>query len=212
MPELTTSNTCRSWSPTASAPEPDAGTNAFCEWFSARLRAHLRENDSSSIVSAPPAAIGYSAIGSYAPAGDVEGFVTYRSASAGPGHQPADQRRVFEVERIAQGKHLYRSGNPVRRDPLALIARGRLSACTRAARSTLNAHEHSPRRREEAAETHPPQRRLRRRLRVAARQGEHGGRRSSGRRTPGRMPAPRTSSCCRSRSSRRSRTEPRRPT
>ncbi|MEO6200646.1 MAG: hypothetical protein ABIX44_05725 [Cryobacterium sp.] len=86
---------------------PLPGTDAILRVVFRQAQAHL-ENGGSSIISAPPAAIGHSAISRYAPAGDIEGFVTYGiGIGRTAGTHPQTRVRVYEVERIALGKHLY---------------------------------------------------------------------------------------------------------
>ncbi|TFD31823.1 hypothetical protein E3T40_13770 [Cryobacterium sp. TMT1-19] len=57
---------------------------------------------------APPEVLGYGAITRYAPAGDFEGYVTYGIGVGRPMDTvPQTPVRVYEVEKIEQGQHLY---------------------------------------------------------------------------------------------------------
>ncbi|MDH6237553.1 hypothetical protein [Cryobacterium sp. CG_9.6] len=61
-----------------------------------------------SIVSAPPLALGFPAITRYSPAGDFEGYVTYGIGIGRPDTATSTTPiRVYEVEKIEQGQHLY---------------------------------------------------------------------------------------------------------
>lgn len=86
---------------------PMPGTSSILRVVFHVAQAHT-EDGKSSIVSAPPAFIGYKGITRYASAGDFEGYVSYgigvgRPLSTSP-HTPV---RVYEVEKIEQGQHLY---------------------------------------------------------------------------------------------------------
>jgi hypothetical protein len=88
-------------------PIPMEGTDSILRVVFRLAQAHT-EDGTSSVLQAPPTAVGLSAITRYAPAGDFEGTVTY---GIGVGHPvPSTVNtavRVFEVERIEQGRHLY---------------------------------------------------------------------------------------------------------
>jgi len=88
-------------------PIPMDGTDSILRVVFRLAQAHT-EDGSSSVLEAPPTAVGLSAITRYAPAGDFEGTVSY---GIGVGHPvPSTVNtavRVYEVERIEQGRHLY---------------------------------------------------------------------------------------------------------
>lgn len=71
-------------------------------------QAHTADGTASTVTSAPPPAIGYKALAGYAPAGDVEGVLSY---GIGVGRSmasvPETRVRVYEVEKIDRGRHLY---------------------------------------------------------------------------------------------------------
>lgn len=86
---------------------PMPGTSSILRVVFHMAQAHL-ENGSSSIVKAPPAVIGYTAITRYAAAGDFEGYVSYGIGVGRPvTPSPHTRVRVYEVEKIEQGQHLY---------------------------------------------------------------------------------------------------------
>lgn len=88
-------------------PIPMPDTNRILRVVFNVAQAHTEEGQSS-IVSAPPAFVGYDAITRYAPAGDFEGYVTYGIGVGRPMDTvPQTPVRVYEVERIEQGEHLY---------------------------------------------------------------------------------------------------------
>ena len=88
-------------------PIPMPGTNGILRVVFNVAQAHT-ERGESSVVSAPPAVIGFDAITRYAPAGDFEGYVTYGIGIGRPMDTvPRTQVRVYEVEKIEQGEHLY---------------------------------------------------------------------------------------------------------
>jgi hypothetical protein len=88
-------------------PIPMDGTASILRVVFRLAQAHT-EDGQSSVLEAPPTAVGLSAITRYAPAGDFEGTVSY---GIGVGHPvPSTVNtavRVYEVERIEQGRHLY---------------------------------------------------------------------------------------------------------
>lgn len=86
---------------------PMPGTNAILRVVFRQAQAHL-ENGTSSIVSAPAPVIGYTAITRYASAGDFEGYVSYGIGVGRPADtNPQTRVRVYEVEKIELGQHLY---------------------------------------------------------------------------------------------------------
>ncbi len=98
---------------------PLPGTAAVLRVRFNPAQAHTDDGTASTIVSAPPAAVGYPAIASYAGAGDFEGYVTY-GVGVGVGRAGAagqSQVRVVEVEKVEQGQHLYVVAVQVDRTP-----------------------------------------------------------------------------------------------
>jgi hypothetical protein len=88
-------------------PIPMPGTSSILRVVFHVAQAHT-EDGQSSVVSAPPAVIGHQAITRYAPAGDFEGYVTYGIGVGRPlATAPKTPVRVYEVEKIEQGQHLY---------------------------------------------------------------------------------------------------------
>ncbi|WP_166790391.1 AMIN-like domain-containing (lipo)protein [Cryobacterium tagatosivorans] len=86
---------------------PMPGTNAILRVVFRQAQAHL-ENGTSSIVSAPAPVIGYPAITRYASGGDFEGYVSYGIGVGRPADtNPQTRVRVYEVEKIELGRHLY---------------------------------------------------------------------------------------------------------
>jgi hypothetical protein len=87
-------------------PMPDADTILRITFHQAQ--AHTLDGKSSTVVSAPPALLGYQALTRYAPAGDFEGVLTYGLGVGRPSStHPRTPVRVYEVEKIEQGQHLY---------------------------------------------------------------------------------------------------------
>ena len=83
------------------------GTDAILRVVFRQAQAHL-EDGTSSIVSAPPEVIGYPAITRYASAGDFEGYLSYGIGVGRPADtNPQTRVRVYEVEKIELGEHLY---------------------------------------------------------------------------------------------------------
>lgn len=88
-------------------PIPMPGTNTILRVVFHTAQAHT-EDGQSSVVLSPPAFVGYKAITRYAPAGDFEGYVTYGIGVGRPlSSTPQTPVRVYEVEKIEQGQHLY---------------------------------------------------------------------------------------------------------
>ncbi|WP_427006462.1 AMIN-like domain-containing (lipo)protein [Pseudarthrobacter sp. H2] len=87
---------------------PMPGTASILRVVFHSAQAHSADGTSSTIVSAPPESVGYKAITSYAQAGDFEGYVSYGIGVGRPmGTVPQTKVRVYEVEKIEQGQHLY---------------------------------------------------------------------------------------------------------
>lgn len=83
------------------------GTNTVLRVVFHPAQAHL-EDGRSSVVASPPAFVGYRAITRYAPAGDAEGYLSYGIGVGRPMKStPRTPVRVYEVEKIEQGRHLY---------------------------------------------------------------------------------------------------------
>ncbi|WP_327012480.1 hypothetical protein [Cryobacterium sp. GrIS_2_6] len=73
-----------------------------------RLAQAHTEDGISSVFEAPPEAVGLAAITRYASAGDFEGTVTYGIGVRHPVPSTVNTAvRLYEVERIEQGRHLY---------------------------------------------------------------------------------------------------------
>ena len=85
---------------------PLPGTAAVLRIRFTPAQAHT-EDGASSVVSAPDGAVGFTAITSYADAGDYEGYVTYGVGIGRAGSTAQSQIRVIEVEKIEQGQHLF---------------------------------------------------------------------------------------------------------
>lgn len=89
-------------------PVPLPGTGSILKVVFRGAQAHTADGTASSIKSSPGPSIGYKALTSYAPAGDFEGVLSY---GIGVGRQmgtvPETKVRVYEVEKIEQGQHLY---------------------------------------------------------------------------------------------------------
>ncbi|MCB5291177.1 hypothetical protein [Arthrobacter sp. SO3] len=89
-------------------PVPMPGTGAILKVVFHGAQAHTEDGTASSITSAPAPSIGYPALTSYAPAGDFEGVLTYGIGVGRPtGTVPETKVRVYEVEKIEGGQHLY---------------------------------------------------------------------------------------------------------
>jgi hypothetical protein len=88
-------------------PIPLPGTGSILRVVFTVAQAHTEQGEPS-IVSAPPSVIGFDAITRYSPAGDFEGYVTYGIGVGRPMDTVAQTPvRVYEVEKIEQGEHLY---------------------------------------------------------------------------------------------------------
>ncbi|WP_427129575.1 AMIN-like domain-containing (lipo)protein [Pseudarthrobacter sp. S9] len=89
-------------------PIPMPGTGSILEVTFRGAQAHAADGTASSVKSAPAPSIGSKALTSYAPAGDFEGVVSYGIGVGRPmGTVPETKVRVYEVEKIEQGQHLY---------------------------------------------------------------------------------------------------------
>ncbi|MHA7223644.1 AMIN-like domain-containing (lipo)protein [Arthrobacter sp. RHLT1-20] len=84
------------------------GAGAILKVVFRGAQAHTADGTASTIERAPALAIGYPALTSYAPAGDFEGLLSY---GIGVGRilspVPETKIRVYEVEKIDKGQHLY---------------------------------------------------------------------------------------------------------
>jgi hypothetical protein len=84
------------------------GTGSILKVTFRGAQAHTADGTASTVTSAPAPAIGYKALTSYAPAGDFEGVLTYGIGVGRPMNPvPETKVRVYEVEKIEQGQHLY---------------------------------------------------------------------------------------------------------
>ncbi|MBT1001213.1 hypothetical protein KIH31_01245 [Paenarthrobacter sp. DKR-5] len=89
-------------------PVPMPGAGSILRIVFHNAQAHTLDGKSSTIVSAPPQAVGFKGITRYAPAGDFEGVVTYGVGVGRPVSKlPHTPVRIYEVEKIEQGQHLY---------------------------------------------------------------------------------------------------------
>ncbi|WP_445153600.1 AMIN-like domain-containing (lipo)protein [Arthrobacter sp. Hor0625] len=89
-------------------PIPMPGTGAILKVAFHGAQAHTSDGKASTIKTSPPQAIGYRALTRYAPAGDFEGVLSYGLGVGRPGTAaPQTKVRVYEVEKIEQGRHLY---------------------------------------------------------------------------------------------------------
>lgn len=89
-------------------PVPMPGTGAIVKVVFRGAQAHTADGKASTIKSSPAPSIGYRALTSYAPAGDFEGVLSYGIGVGRPGTTvPPTKVRVYEVEKIEQGRHLY---------------------------------------------------------------------------------------------------------
>ncbi len=85
---------------------PNAGSIVKVTFRGAQ--AHSADGTAGSVTYAPPPAIGYVALTSYAPAGDFEGVVSFGLGIGRPlDAVPETRVRVVEVEKVEQGKRLY---------------------------------------------------------------------------------------------------------
>ncbi len=89
-------------------PVPMPGTGAILKVAFRGAQAHTADGTASTVKSSPAPSIGYRALTSYAPAGDFEGVLSYGIGVGRPGTSaPTTKVRVYEVEKIEQGRHLY---------------------------------------------------------------------------------------------------------
>lgn len=89
-------------------PVPVPGAGAILKVVFRGAEAHEANGTGSSLKTAPPPAIGYKALSSYVPAGDLEGVLSYGVGVGRPMEKVPDTKvRVYEVEKIEQGRHLY---------------------------------------------------------------------------------------------------------
>ncbi|XTR53182.1 AMIN-like domain-containing (lipo)protein [Pseudarthrobacter sp. So.54] len=89
-------------------PVPMPGTGAILKVAFRGAQAHTADGTASTITSTPAPAIGYPALTSYAAAGDFEGILSYGIGVGLPvGTVPQTKMRVYEVEKIEAGRHLY---------------------------------------------------------------------------------------------------------
>ncbi|MFF2245320.1 hypothetical protein ACFVTM_14195 [Arthrobacter sp. NPDC058130] len=89
-------------------PIPMPGTGTILEVTFRGAQSHTADGTASTVTSAPPPAIGYHALTSYAPAGDFEGVLSYGIGVGRPmSTVPETKVRINEVEKIEQGQHLY---------------------------------------------------------------------------------------------------------
>ncbi|MDQ0819845.1 hypothetical protein QFZ79_002135 [Arthrobacter sp. V4I6] len=89
-------------------PVPLPGAGAVLKVVFRGAQAHTADGTASTVKSAPPPGIGYKALTGYAQAGDFEGVLSY---GLGVGRSmatvPETRVRVYEVEKIQHGQHLY---------------------------------------------------------------------------------------------------------
>ncbi|CAI3802589.1 AMIN-like domain-containing (lipo)protein [Pseudarthrobacter sp. MM222] len=89
-------------------PVPLPGAGAILKVVFRGAQAHTADGTASTVTSAPPPGVGYKALTSYAPAGDFEGVLSYGLGVGRPMPAVPETRvRVYEVEKIQQGQHLY---------------------------------------------------------------------------------------------------------
>jgi hypothetical protein len=89
-------------------PVPLPGAGAILKVVFRGAQAHAADGTSSTVKSAPPQSIGYRALTGYAQGGDFEGVLSYGIGVGKPmGTVPETRVRVYEVEKIQQGQHLY---------------------------------------------------------------------------------------------------------
>jgi hypothetical protein len=87
-------------------PMPDADTILRITFR--QSQAHTADGKSSTVISAPPAFLGYPALTRYALGGDFEGVLTYGIGVGRPSStHPRTPVRIYEVEKIEEGQHLY---------------------------------------------------------------------------------------------------------
>ena len=89
-------------------PVPLPGAGATLKVVFRGAQAHTADGTASTVTNAPPPGIGYRALTGYAPAGDFEGVLSYGLGVGRPMPTVPETRvRVYEVEKIQQGQHLY---------------------------------------------------------------------------------------------------------
>ena len=89
-------------------PIPMPGTATIIEVTFRGAQAHTADGTASTVTSAPAPKIGYTALTSYAQSGDIEGVLGYGIGVGRPMPTvPETKVRVYEVEKIDQGQHLY---------------------------------------------------------------------------------------------------------
>ena len=89
-------------------PIPMPGTGSILEVTFRGAQSHTADGTASTVTSAPAPAIGYQALTSYAQSGDFEGVLSYGIGVGQPmSTVPETKVRVYEVEKIDQGQHLY---------------------------------------------------------------------------------------------------------
>lgn len=89
-------------------PVPMSGTGAILRVVFHGAQAHTADGTASTITHAPALALGFPALTSYAPAGDFEGVLSYGLGVGRPRDTvPETKVRVYEVEKIEAGQHLY---------------------------------------------------------------------------------------------------------
>lgn len=89
-------------------PVPLPGAGATLRVVFRGAQAHTADGTAGTVTSAPPPAIGYRALAAYAPAGDVEGVLSYGiGVGRSMARVPETRVRVYEVEKIDRGRHLY---------------------------------------------------------------------------------------------------------
>ena len=89
-------------------PVPMPGTGAILKVVFRDAQAHTADGTASTITRQPSPAIGYPALTSYAPAGDFEGVLSYGIGVGRPMDPvPETKVRVWEVEKIERGQHVY---------------------------------------------------------------------------------------------------------
>jgi hypothetical protein len=88
-------------------PVPLPGAGAILKVVFRGAQAHTAEG-TGTVKSAPPAGVGYQALSSYAQSGDLEGVLSYGiGVGRLVGTVPETRVRVYEVEKIHRGQHLY---------------------------------------------------------------------------------------------------------
>lgn len=89
-------------------PIPMPGTGAILRVEFYGTEAHTPDGTASTIRSQPPEFLGYKALTSYRGAGDWEGVLSYGIGVGRPRETiPETKVRVYEVEKIEQGQHMY---------------------------------------------------------------------------------------------------------